>query len=65
MSNDGLRVIERRGSDLFWTMTDRGVEHNGKRRKLSFEDVGRGIDQYLRFQDFGRHFKKQARQRSS
>ena len=29
--NDGLRVvIERRGSDLFWTMTDRGEEH-GKR----------------------------------
>ena len=34
MSNDGLRVIERRGSDLFWTMTDRGVEHNGKRRRF-------------------------------
>ena len=42
MSNDGLRVIERRGSDLFWTMTDRGVEHNGKRRnsRLKMSVVG-------------------------
>ena len=51
MSNDGLRVvIERRGNDLYWNMTDRGVEHQGKSRGPSFEDCGREINQYRRFQ---------------
>ena len=51
MSNDGLRVvIERRGNDLYWNMTERGVEHQGKSRGSSFEDCGREINRYQRFQ---------------
>ena len=51
MSNDGLRVvIERRGNDLYWNMTERGVEHQGKSRGPSFEDCGREINQYRRCQ---------------
>ena len=58
--NDGRRVvIELRGNDLYWTMTDRGEEHNGKSRGPNFEDCGREITQYLRFQDLGRNIKKQ------
>ena len=65
--NSGRRaVIELRGNDLYWTMIDRGEEHNGKSRGPSFEDCGREITQYLRFQDLGRNIKKQraARQAS-
>ena len=66
MSNDGLRVvIERRGDDLYWNMTERGVEHQGKSRGLSFEDAGREINQYLRFQNLGRHFQKQREARQA
>ena len=66
MSNDGLRVvIERRGNDLYWNMTERGVEHQGKSRGLSFVDAGREINQYLKFQSLGRHFKKQREARQA
>ena len=66
MSNDGLRVvIERRGSDLYWNMTVSGEEHNGKSRGLSFEDAGREINQYLRFQSLGAHFAKQRAARAA
>jgi hypothetical protein len=64
--NDGLRiVIERRGDDLYYTVTNRGVEHNGKSHGLSFEDCGREINQYLRFQKLGDHFAKQRAARAA
>ena len=64
--NDGLRVvIERRGDDLYWNMTAHGVEHTGKSRGPNFEDCGREINQYLRFQKLGRHFQKQREARQA
>ena len=45
MSKNGLRVvIERRGDDLYWNMTDRGVEHTAKAVALrSRMSAGRSI----------------------
>jgi hypothetical protein len=66
MSNDGLRVvIERRGSDLYWSIVERGVEHTGISRGPSFEDCGVEINRYRTFQDLGLQFKKRREARAA
>lgn len=58
--NDGMRVvIERRGKDPYWTMTQYGQQHTGQVGGLSFETTGHAIDQYLRALDSKRDFDKE------
>ena len=57
MSIEFRIVLERHGSDIFWTATERGEEHKGQSRGSSLEEAGRAVDEYFRFLKLGRYWK--------
>ena len=65
MSIEFRIVLERHGSDIFWTATERGEEHRGQSRGSSLEEAGRAVDEYFRFLKLGRYFKKQREARAT
>lgn len=65
MSNDGFRVvIDRRGSQHFWTLTVNGEQHEGPRGSPTMGLAAENADVFRKQLDLSRYFKQKRQKRS-
>ncbi|MGE5162863.1 MAG: hypothetical protein ACM3IH_02420 [Sphingobacteriales bacterium] len=66
VSNDGFRVvIDRRGSQHFWTLTVNGEQHEGPRGSPTMGLAAENADVFRKQLDLSRYFKQKRQKREA